>query len=227
MLAYQVNNRRARVESGLGQYFRKLGKAWRWIEHLDDSHSICTVDPNTEVLDKISEASDTELYVSPANAWNYACKICLKDIWRSVTGTRHARLLLLQSQDEDGSEAMNRPCHICLCQLDCLALACGLTLAVEVAARKHDVVLYKISRWLTYSKGSSRRISRHNWWPSWCQCHSSSLLRADRIHEIWQLHQVAVRGGVVRLVWTACAAQHSMKFDFDEPKIAMQLVWAM
>ena len=38
------------------------------------------------------------------------------------------------------------------------------------------------------------------------------------IHEIWQLHQVAVRGGVVRLVWTACAAQHSMKFDFDEPQ---------
>ena len=108
-----------------------------------------------------------------------------KIAWKIFEGqwqeTSHARLLLLQSQDEDGSEAMNgRSCHVCLCQLDCLALDCGLTLAIEVAARKHDVVLYKISRWLTCSKVSSRRISRHNWWPSWCQSHSSSLLRADR-----------------------------------------------
>ena len=95
--------------------------------------------------------------------------------------TGHARLLLLQSQDEDGSEAVNtRSCHICLCQLDCLALDCGLTLAVEVAARKHDVVLNKISRWVPCSKGSSRRISRHPWWPSWYQNHSSSLLSTDR-----------------------------------------------
>ena len=35
--------------------------------------------PNTEV-DKIAEASDTEFYLSPANAWNYACENCLKDI---------------------------------------------------------------------------------------------------------------------------------------------------
>ena len=39
-----------------------------------------------------------------------------------------------------------RSCLLCLYQWDCLAVDCGLTFAVEVAARKHDVVLHKVKR---------------------------------------------------------------------------------
>ena len=46
---------------------------------LDGILSIHPKYPNTEV-NKIAEASDTEFYLSPANAWNYACENCLKDI---------------------------------------------------------------------------------------------------------------------------------------------------
>ena len=75
----------------------KLGRAgWIWTFALKASSASSQFDgilsihpkyPNTEV-DKIAEASDTEFYLSPANAWNYACENCLKDIWRSVAGNK-------------------------------------------------------------------------------------------------------------------------------------------
>lgn len=70
-------------------------------------------------------------------------------------------------------------CHVGLCQLDCLALDCGLTMAAEGAVPKHHMVMYMIYRSSTCSKDSSRGLFAHSWWPSLSRLVLPSILRGD------------------------------------------------
>jgi|OrbCnscriptome_FD_contig_41_7385998_length_1036_multi_3_in_0_out_0_2 hypothetical protein len=71
-----------------------------------------------------------------------------------------------------------RSCHLCLYQLDCLASDCGLTFAVEVAARKHDVVLHKVKR-VDMFQGFHDKNQKAQLAALLMPKPSSSLLRAD------------------------------------------------
>ena len=70
----------------------------------------------------------------------------------------------------------SRSCHLCLYQLDCLALDCGLTFAVEAVVRKHDVVLHKVKR-VDMFQGFFEKNQQAQFEASLMPKPSSSLLR--------------------------------------------------
>lgn len=69
------------LKVGLANSSVSWAKPANEFEHFDDSHCIGSVDANTEAVAEIAEvSSDAELYLSTANAWNYECEFCLKNM---------------------------------------------------------------------------------------------------------------------------------------------------
>ena len=123
-------------------------------------------------------------WVSPVQLQlNWLCAKAIsqavEDEWRKANS---AGLLLLSPNPEYRArcQAMNgQSCHVGLCQLDCLALDCGLTMSAEGAVRKHHMVMYMIYRSPTCSKDSSRGLIAHSWWLSLSRLVLPSILRGD------------------------------------------------
>ena len=120
---------------------------------------------NKEVPHEI-DGCDSELHVpgvTASSTWSCMCESYLQGYWLSETEVKPQRAGSSWSVlNEQGSRAMNvKSCYLGMCKLDCLAMDCGLTMAVEAAVRKKDI--HKTCKLWTCSRSQdSRRVVR-NW----------------------------------------------------------------